>query len=136
MAFTYDLTTTLGQVRLLASDTDASSYDFEDAEIAFIQTQTTTLGVLGAAAMLFEVLAGSHAKLALRKTRLAITEDLSKIAEELRAQARLWRAQAEAESGDTANIHLISPSWTRAEYERNILLDDADIEDYAQEKTT
>ena len=33
MAFTYDLTTDIGKVRLLISDTDATSFHFTDAEI-------------------------------------------------------------------------------------------------------
>ena len=34
MGFTYDVTTTVGQVRLFILDNDADDYQFEDAEIA------------------------------------------------------------------------------------------------------
>lgn len=39
MAFTYLLSTSVGQVRLAISDTNAESYAFEDAEIEYFLTQ-------------------------------------------------------------------------------------------------
>ncbi len=38
MAFTYDITTDRGRVRLLISDTDGTDYQFEDDEIDFFLT--------------------------------------------------------------------------------------------------
>lgn len=43
MAFTYDLTTDAGKVRLLLSDTDSAAYAFEDAEIDYFLTLGTTV---------------------------------------------------------------------------------------------
>lgn len=40
MAFTYDLSTDIGKVRLLIPDTDATAYHLEDAEIAYLLEQT------------------------------------------------------------------------------------------------
>ena len=41
MAFTYDLTTNVGKVRLTIPDNDSTAYDLEDAEISYF------LGVVG-----------------------------------------------------------------------------------------
>lgn len=46
MSFTYDLATSIGQVRLNLSDTDAAAYAFEDAEITYL---ITTYGTTDAA---------------------------------------------------------------------------------------
>lgn len=43
MAFTYDLSTTAGQVRLTIGDTDSAAYAFEDTEIAYFVTQGGTV---------------------------------------------------------------------------------------------
>ena len=44
MAFTYDVTTDRGKVRLLIGDTDAADYQFEDAEIdAFLTMASSSL---------------------------------------------------------------------------------------------
>lgn len=40
MAFTYDLTTDIGKVRLLVPDNDATAYDLADAEIQYFLTET------------------------------------------------------------------------------------------------
>lgn len=38
MAFTYDLATSVGQLRLAISDTNAAAYGFEDAELTYLLT--------------------------------------------------------------------------------------------------
>ncbi len=44
MAFTYDITTNRGKVRLLISDTDSTDYHFEDDEIdAFLTMASSSL---------------------------------------------------------------------------------------------
>ena len=44
MAFTYDITTDRGKVRLLISDTNAADYQFEDTEIdAFLTMASSSL---------------------------------------------------------------------------------------------
>ena len=40
MAFTYDLSTDIGKVRLLIPDTDATAYYLEDAEITYLLEET------------------------------------------------------------------------------------------------
>ena len=42
MAFTYDLTTDIGKVRLLIGDTDSTDYQFEDAEITAFLTMASS----------------------------------------------------------------------------------------------
>lgn len=49
MAFTYDLSTDAGKVRLRIGDTDSAAYAFEDTEIAYF---VTTGGTVTAAARL------------------------------------------------------------------------------------
>jgi hypothetical protein len=39
MTFTYDLTTSIGKVRLLIPDNDATAYDLEDDEITYMLTE-------------------------------------------------------------------------------------------------
>lgn len=145
MSFTYDVDTDVGKVRLLIDDTDAyggkgdtggtAGYDFSDEEVTATITLEASLGLKAAAARLLRTLSARHSKLAIRKDRLGLTDDLTQIAKNLREEAAQLRAEAieEAESGVTLTI--LSPSWTRREYERNILLDNADVTDYAQEKS-
>jgi hypothetical protein len=63
MAFTYDVTTNRGKVRLLTTDANSTSYTFEDAEIdAFIAMAPANLYV--AAALAVETWARTRAKIA------------------------------------------------------------------------
>ena len=39
MAFTYDLTTAIGKVRLLIPDNESTAYELEDAEITYFLTE-------------------------------------------------------------------------------------------------
>ena len=132
MSFTYDISTALGQVRFLVADTDASGYDFEDAEVEFAYSVASS--VRGAAAMLFEVLACAEARLAVRTDRLGIVDDRKAVAGELRAQAARWRAEAEAEEGAGVLVRVVSPSWTSRDLRRNVGLDGETFTDYVQEK--
>src|SRR5689334_5510687 len=62
MSFTYDITTDRGKVRFLSTDTDSTSYVFEDAEVdAVISLQPSNL--YAAAALLCETWARSRSKL-------------------------------------------------------------------------
>ena len=62
MAFTYVLTTSIGQVRLLIPDNDSTSYDLEDAEITYFLDQVAEY-VNGAAVLACGHLARKYAKL-------------------------------------------------------------------------
>lgn len=144
MSFTYDIATTVGQVRLLIDDTDAyggkgdiggtAGYDFSDEEIEATVTLETALGLKGAAARLLRTLSVRGSKLAVRKDRLGLTDDLTQIAKNLREEASALRAEAIEDAEAGVPLTILSPSWTRREYERNILLDNTTVTDYAQEK--
>lgn len=146
MSFTYDISTDVGKVRLLIDDTDAfsgkgdrggqESYDFSDEEIAATITLEATLGLKAAAARLLRTLSTRAAKIAVRKDRLGLSDDLSQIAKNLREEAATLRAEAKEDAEDGIFVAILSPSWTRREYERNLLLDNATVTDYAQEKDT
>ena len=111
MSFSYDLTTDVGQVRLLISDTvhtvdGDEAYLFEDAEIQAIIDRTESLDL--AAAQLFEILAGSKAKLSIVVRRGDVSEDMTQVAAQLRAQAEQFRAE---ERATMALGRVVSPTY-------------------------
>lgn len=59
MAFTYDISTDIGRVRLILQDHDASDYHFEDAEITAFLDYEGSVGLAAAAA--FEAWAAAYA---------------------------------------------------------------------------
>lgn len=60
MAFTYDLTTSRGQLRLTTADTNSAAYAFEDAEIDYWLTTAGT--VTGAAVLAMRTLLADRAR--------------------------------------------------------------------------
>ena len=62
MSFTYDLTTKIGQVRLLVPDNEASAYDLQDDEITYF-LGLVGQNVMAAAARACDHLARKYAKL-------------------------------------------------------------------------
>jgi len=128
MSFSYDVSTDVGMVRLLISDTQEKNADlnkiylFEDAEIQAVIDRTDSLDL--AAAQLFDIIAGSEAKLATVVRRGDISDDRSKVAAELRAQAAAIR---ERESADVEPLSAtINPSYERFSGRRNELLERED----------
>ena len=97
MAFTYDLSTDIGKVRLLIPDSSAN-YVFEDAEItAFLGMES---GVKRAAALALETIA-SNETLVLKVIRLLdLSTDGAKVADSLLKRAALLRQQADGEAMD------------------------------------
>ena len=95
MAFTYDVTTDRGKVRLLCTDVAAADPCFDDDEIdAFL-----TMGgsVLLAAAMALETIA-SNEVLVLKVIKLLdLTTDGAKVSDALLKRAQVLRAQAASE---------------------------------------
>lgn len=123
MAFSYDPTTDAGLIRLLIADTDGDTAVFSDAEIAAVYAANSN-GVKRTAAQLLDILSTNHAKLAVRVSRGDVDEDLTKIAAELRAQAAVYRAQADDEEDDGACLEAqVSPSYERFSYTDNLLLE-------------
>lgn len=102
MAFTYDVSTDRGRVRMLIPDSSTSSYVFEDAEIdAFLSLEGDD--VRRAAALALETIASNEA-LTLKVIRiLDLQTDGAKTSDALLKRAALLRGQAdaaEAASGD------------------------------------
>lgn len=127
--FTYDLTCEVGRVRLLIADTDPDVADFDDSEVDAALSIYSTLAEnarqFRAAAMLLNALAANRARLAASYRRGGVSEDLSKVAAELREQATVLGGQAaEIEAGPLEAI--ISPSFDRFSRARNAALDRVD----------
>jgi hypothetical protein len=107
MAFTYDVTTSRGQVRLLAIDSDLTYYVFEDAEIdAFLSIEAGN--VRRAAAQALDTIASNDAYRVKKVTLLDVTADGVSVSAELRARAKTLRDQADkaeaAEDGGAFDI--------------------------------
>ncbi len=122
-SYTYNLSTAMGQVRLLIADTDIpDGAIFSDEELTALLTMEGNVVKAGAARAL-EVLAANKARLAVRVQRGGVSEDLTQVAKELRATAGQLRAEAEAESDDPAMAVFSSPSWERFSYTKNVALE-------------
>ena len=116
--FTYDLSTNVGMVRMLIADTDATAHDFADEEVeAALEQEGDSLK--RAAALLLLVLASNRARLAVSVKRGAVSEDLTKVAAELRASAAVLVAQAAADE-DVPLSAIISPSYETFSYTVNL----------------
>ena len=101
MAFTYDLTTEAGKVRLLITDTDHDNEIFSDSEISTFLNLTAVDGANDinlASAVALETMAASEA-IVLKKIKLLdLTTDGPAVATSLRAAAKVLRDQSENES--------------------------------------
>lgn len=93
MAFSYDLTTDIGKVRLLIPDNKSDAYLFEDEEVAaFLNLEG---GVRRAAALALETIA-SNETLVLKVIRLLdISTDGPRVADALLRRAATLRQQAD-----------------------------------------
>ena len=99
MAFTYDLTTDGGKVRLLIPDNQQEGYIFEDEEIdAFLLMESS---VRRAAALALETMASNEAYVLKVITLLDLKTDGAKTAEALMKRAKVLRDQADREDDAT-----------------------------------
>ncbi len=117
MAYTYCLDNDIGKTRLLIADTDISDATFSDEEITF--ALDTEGGLYLAAAMLLRVLAADQSRLAVRVSRSGVSEDLTQVAVQLRAQADAYTAKAGSDAGSISAT--VSPSWEPFSYTDNLL---------------
>lgn len=97
MAFTYDLTTDPGRVRLLLNDVESSTAVFNDEEIeAFLALEGGSVKLAAAQAI------DTNADNEVLASKVLRTQDLqtdgAKLSEALRARAKALRAQHEAET--------------------------------------
>jgi len=117
VAYTYCLDNDIGKTRLLIADTDIGNATFSDEEITFaIDTEG---GLYMAAAMLLRVLAADQSRLAVRVSRSGVSEDLTQVAVQLRAQADVYAQKAADDVGGISAI--VSPSWEPFSYTDNLL---------------
>lgn len=107
MAFTYELTTDTGKIRLLIMDNQASGYLFEDDELSTL-LEMEGGNVRRGAALALETMASNEAYVLKRITLLDLTTDGPAVAKELRARAEALRALADrddqAEDGGAFDI--------------------------------
>jgi hypothetical protein len=100
MAFTYDLSNDLGKLRLLIQDTDVSSAGakavYSDEELTFFldQTKEDSNNLYLAAAHALETLAAEKARLAKVKKMDVLSNDTTKIAEQLLMLADRYKQKA------------------------------------------
>lgn len=106
MAFTYDVTSDAGQVRLLATDTDEAEPLFSDAEIsAFLTLEGSS--VRRAAALALETIASQQALLLKVIRRLDVETDGAKVSDSLLKRADKLRVQADeddARDGESFDV--------------------------------
>lgn len=117
MAFTYNLATNGGKVRLLIADTDADNFDFSDEEIAVALDQCSN-SLRRAGAWLLTALANNRARLAVSVRRGDVSEDLTRVADALREQAK-WLIAEEENATDGPLLAIINPTTDRFAAKRN-----------------
>ena len=93
MAFTYDLTTSAGKIRLIVLDNQADNYIFEDDELdTFYSLERSNLR--RASALVLETIASNEAYVLKSITVLDLQTDGPAVSAELRARAKALREQA------------------------------------------
>ena len=99
MAFTYDLATSVGKVRLLVPDRNAADYVWEDAEITAFLAAEGNVVKLGTALAL-ETMASNEAYVQKVIRILELSTNGAQTADALLKRAAVLRAQAEDEVAD------------------------------------
>lgn len=107
MAFTYDLSSSEGQIRLLIMDTNAAAYLFEDAELStFLSLERAN--IRRGAALALETMASNEAFVLKVIQLLDLKTDGAKTADALMKRAAALRKQADideqAEEGGSFDI--------------------------------
>lgn len=103
MAFTYDVSSDRGKVRMLIPDSSATSYVFEDAEIdAFLFLEDSD--VRRGAALALETLASNEALVLKVIKVLDLQTDGAKTADALLKRAGLLRGQADVADAAGGNV--------------------------------
>jgi len=119
MAFTYDLTTNIGKIRLLIADTDEDSYDFEDDEIT--AANDLSVNIYYASAILLRSLAANRARLSVSVKRGTMTDDLKQLSKDLKDLALDFEEKGKAEIEDVGGLEsIIEPVYDEFSYRRYI----------------
>lgn len=119
--FTYDLSTAVGQVRMLLADTDEDTAAFSDAELTALLAMNGN-SVVRSAGKAYYILAGDKAKIAVRIGRGSTNEDLTSVAKELRESGKALLEQAVDEDVDGPLEAWITPGITPFQDRRNRIL--------------
>ena len=119
MSFSYDLSSNIGKVRLLTTDTDYDNTIFSDEEIsAFLEFEDSDVNLASARA--FETIAASEVLVQKKIKLLDLTTDGPAVAAALRESADKLREQSESES----DIDIIE--WGLTTFNRrDIIINDA-----------
>lgn len=113
MAFTYDVSTDRGKVRLLITDVQEANPLFQDAEIDAFLTLNTSVRMAAAAAL--EVIAASEVLVLKKITNLDLETDGPAVARELRELAKQLRAQDSTLGAFDIAEQIVDP-FTEREY--------------------
>lgn len=94
MAFTYDVNTKLGKLRLMLNDVDPDEYIFEDEELSvFLSINSGDLNM--AASTGWSIIAGDKSKQAIIQKSGQYSHNLRQVARECREQANLYKQIAQ-----------------------------------------
>lgn len=104
MAFSYDLSTVVGKLRLMIPDNNAEVHNFEDDELdAFYALEASNLK--RATALALETIASNEAMVLKVVKTLDVTTDGAKVSDALLKRAKLLRDQADNdEAADSAGF--------------------------------
>ena len=119
MAYTYDLGTSVGQVRLIIPDSNEAAAFFSDEEIgAFLGLERGN--VRRAAAFALDTMASNEAMVSKRIKILDLSTDGPAVAKELRERAMTLRGQAETEEEQSGALfdvaEMVYDDFTLREY--------------------
>lgn len=134
MAFTYDVSTDRGKVRLLLADTDSNDYIWEDAEIdAFLNLASDS--VYGAAALALRSLAadkGKHPGLVrlFREADIDMREAITRCLQLAESYEEKARASAEAQ---VTQLQQEIDQYGRDLTDFDVTSAETDLDDYEQE---
>lgn len=117
MAFTYSLSTTTGQMRLVIMDNNADNYIFEDDELAaFYSLERDNLR--RGCALALETIASNEAYVMKRIQALDLSTDGPAVAAELRQRAKLLREQALEDEAKEADGAFDVAEWVLTPWQR------------------
>jgi len=114
MNVSYDLTTPVGQVRLMIGDTDSANLLFLDEEVAAFLTVESD-SIRRGAALALETIASSEALISKKITTQDLQTDGPAVAQSLMASARRLRDEAARVEGESALLPTFAfppaPAW-------------------------
>lgn len=115
MAFTYDVSTDVGKIRLAIFDTNPDAYIFEDGELsAFLSMEGSN--IKRAAALALETMASNEAYVLKAIRLLDISTDGSKTAASLMQRAAALRQQADRDDAAASGGAFDVAEWAVSDF--------------------